>query len=36
MNMTPEQVSSVFVNFGRKKKTTEYLRMSPLKDIFET
>lgn len=36
MNMTPEQVSSVFINFGRKKKTTEYLRMSPLKDIFET
>lgn len=31
MNMTPDQVKSVFVNFDRKKKTTEYLRMAPIR-----
>lgn len=30
MNKTPEEVKSIFVNFERKKKTTEYLRMSPI------
>lgn len=31
MNMTADQVKSVFVNFDRKKKTTEYLRMQPVR-----
>jgi NAD+ synthase len=32
MEMTTDQVSSVFMNFERKYKTTEYLRMEPIKD----
>jgi len=32
MGMTEEQVKSVFVNFQRKYKTTEYLRMAPIRD----
>lgn len=31
---TPAQVESIFHNFSRKQKTTEYLRMAPLKDYF--
>lgn len=32
IGMTVEQVKSVFVNFERKYKTTEYLRISPIRD----
>jgi NAD+ synthase len=32
MQMTENQVKSVFVNFERKFKTTEYLRMAPIRD----
>ncbi len=31
MEMTEEQVKSVFVNFERKLRTTEYLRMAPIR-----
>jgi len=31
MEMTEEQVKSVFVNFERKLRTTEYLRMPPIR-----
>jgi len=29
-----EQVLALFNNFERKKKTTEYLRMAPIRDYF--
>jgi NAD+ synthase len=32
MEMTVEQVKSIFINFERKYKTTEYLRMAPIRD----
>jgi NAD+ synthase len=32
MEMTVDQINSVFINFERKYKTTEYLRMSPIRD----
>jgi NAD+ synthase len=32
MEMTADQVKSVFVNFERKFKTTEYLRMAPIRE----
>jgi NAD+ synthase len=32
MDKTVEQVKSIFVNFERKYKTTEYLRMGPIRD----
>lgn len=32
MEMTLDQVKSIFINFERKQKTTEYLRMAPIKD----
>ncbi len=32
MGMTEGQVKSVFVNFERKYKTTEYLRMAPIRE----
>jgi NAD+ synthase len=32
MSMTVEQVQTVFKNFERKYKTTEYLRLPPIKD----
>jgi NAD+ synthase len=32
MGKTVEQVKSIFVNFERKYKTTEYLRMGPIRD----
>lgn len=34
MGETEEHVKSMFVNFERKYKTTEYLRMSPIRDYF--
>jgi NAD+ synthase len=32
MGMTVEQVKSVFINFERKFRTTEYLRMGPIRE----
>jgi NAD+ synthase len=32
VEMTTDQIRSVFVNFGRKLKTTEYLRMGPIRE----
>jgi NAD+ synthase len=32
MELSEEQVKSVFINFERKYKTTEYLRMGPIKE----
>jgi len=32
MGKTVEEVRSIFVNFERKYKTTEYLRMGPIRD----
>jgi NAD+ synthase len=34
MGQTKEQVKALFNNFERKKKTTEYLRMSPIRDYW--
>ncbi len=34
MEETEERVIALFRNFQRKRKTTEYLRMSPIKDYF--
>jgi NAD+ synthase len=34
VGMTEEQVKSIFMNFKRKQKTTAYLRMAPVKDVF--
>ena len=31
INKSPEEISQIFINFSRKQKTTEYLRMSPIK-----
>lgn len=31
INKTPDEISQIFINFSRKQKTTEYLRMSPIK-----
>jgi NAD+ synthase len=36
MNEPEEQVKALFRNFERKKKTTEYLRMEPVRDYFGT
>ena len=33
MNKTAKEVELIFNNFKRKQKTTEYLRMSPIKDF---
>ncbi|MFN8258948.1 MAG: NAD(+) synthase [Bacteroidales bacterium] len=33
LNLKPEQVAHVYKTFERKKKTTEYLRMSPIRDF---
>lgn len=30
MNMTPDEVNTIYKNFARKQKTTEYLRTAPL------
>jgi NAD+ synthase len=34
MGESEERVEALFRNFERKKKTTEYLRMSPIKDYY--
>lgn len=34
MNETEERVAALFANFKRKKRTTDYLRMSPIKDYY--
>jgi len=34
MGMTADQVKGLFANFERKRKTTDYLRMSPVRDYF--
>ena len=34
MGETEERVEALFRNFERKRKTTEYLRMSPVRDYF--
>jgi NAD+ synthase len=34
MGETPERVEALFRNFERKRKTTEYLRMPPVRDYF--
>jgi hypothetical protein len=34
MNETPERIESLFSNFRRKRKTTDYLRMAPVRDYF--
>jgi NAD+ synthase len=36
MGETEQRVESLFRNFERKKKTTEYLRMSPVRDYYGT
>lgn len=33
MEMNAEEVERAFINFGRKMQTTDYLRMSPVKDF---
>jgi NAD+ synthase len=34
MGETPERVDAIFRNFSRKRKTTEYLKLSPIRDYF--
>ena len=34
MGETPERIDALFKNFERKRKTTEYLRMPPVRDYF--
>ena len=34
MNETEERVIALFANFKRKKKTTDYLRMAPIRDYY--
>jgi NAD+ synthase len=36
MGETPERVQALFLNFERKRKTTEYLRMSPVRDYYQS
>ncbi|MEA1887523.1 MAG: NAD(+) synthase [Bacteroidota bacterium] len=36
MNETEERVKALFSNFERKRKTTEYLRMAPVRDYYST
>lgn len=36
MGETPERVEALFRNFERKRKTTEYLRMSPARNYFQS
>lgn len=36
MGETTERVEALFRNFERKRKTTEYLRMAPVRDYFGT
>ncbi len=35
MGETEERVEALFRNFARKKRTTDYLRMSPVRDYFQ-
>jgi NAD+ synthase len=35
MGETPERVESLFRNFERKRNTTEYLRMPPIRDYYQ-
>ena len=34
MGESEQKVKALFGNFERKKKTTEYLRMSPIRDYY--
>jgi NAD+ synthase len=34
MGESEDQVKALFDNFERKKKTTEYLRMAPIRDYY--
>jgi NAD+ synthase len=34
MGETPERIEALYRNFERKRKTTEYLRMAPLRDYY--
>jgi len=36
MGETPDRVEALFRNFERKRKTTEYLRMSPVRDYYQS
>jgi NAD+ synthase len=36
MDETPERVEALFLNFERRRKTTEYLRMSPVRDYYQS
>jgi NAD+ synthase len=36
MDETTERVEALFLNFERKRKTTEYLRMGPVRDYFQS
>jgi len=36
MGETTERVEALFRGFKRKRKTTEYLRMAPVRDYFGT
>jgi NAD+ synthase len=36
MGETPEKVEALFRNFERKRRTTEYLRMAPVRDYYGT
>ena len=33
LRKTPEEIQSIYTNFSRKQKTTEYLRMQPIKNF---
>lgn len=34
MNETEDRITALFANFRRKRKTTDYLRMAPLRDYY--
>ncbi len=36
MGETEERIKALFTNFERKQKTTEYLRMSPIRDYYQS
>ncbi len=36
MDETPERVVALFLNFERRRKTTNYLRMSPVRDYYQS
>lgn len=35
MNETPERIAALYNNFDRKRKTTDYLRMEPIRDYYK-